>query len=116
MKKTIFYLIMFLTLLTFKSYSQNLKKSDIQFYPVNHASFIIESHNLTIYIDPVQDVKIYTKYPSPNIILITDLHSDHLNKKVIESIKTKKTKIIAPKAVISKLGFSNIINNTTEKK
>jgi len=111
MKKTVYYLIIFLTLLSINNHSKQLKKKEIKFYPINHASFIINFNHLTIYVDPVQDSTVYSKYPSPNVILITHIHSDHFNKKVIESIKTKQTKIIAPKVVISKLGFGTILKN-----
>ncbi|MCH8326430.1 MAG: MBL fold metallo-hydrolase [Bacteroidetes bacterium] len=113
-KKYIF--LAFIILFFVKVQAQGIKKSEINFFPINHASLIIKSTSITIYVDPVQKNDVYKKYPSPDIILITDIHSDHLNKRVVESIKKGKTKIIAPKAVISKLGFGEILNNGDEIK
>ena len=98
-----YFLLIFIVLLLVKNQAQDLKKSEIKFYPINHASFIIISPIITIYVDPVQNFITYSKYPSPDIILITDLHRDHLKKEVVALIKKEKTKIIAPVAVISKL-------------
>ncbi|HED07271.1 MAG TPA: MBL fold metallo-hydrolase [Ignavibacteria bacterium] len=116
MNKKIYVLLAFIILLFVNNQAQNLKRSKIKFYPINHASFIITTPSITIYVDPVQKIKAYAKYPSPDIILITDIHRDHLNREVVKSIKKKKTKIIAPKAVVSKLGFGEILNNGDEVK
>ena len=111
-----YFLLIFIVLLLVKNQAQDLKKSEIKFYPINHASFIIISPIITIYVDPVQNFITYSKYPSPDIILITDLHRDHLKKEVVALIKKEKTKIIAPVAVISKLGFGEMLNNGDEIK
>lgn len=116
MNKKKYILLAFVILLFVNNQAQILKRSKIKFYPINHASFIITTPSITIYVDPVQKIKAYAKYPSPDIILITDIHRDHLNREVVKSIKKKKTKIIAPKAVVSKLGFGEILNNGDEVK
>lgn len=46
---------------------------------------------------------IYNIYPEPSIILITDIHGDHLNIKTLESLMNDKTIIVAPLAVKEKL-------------
>jgi len=47
--------------------------------PVSHASLIVTFNDKTILIDPSGKEKIYTNLKSPDIILITDIHGDHLN-------------------------------------
>ena len=106
-----YFILVFITLFLVKNKAQDFNKSTIEFIPINHASFIIKSQKHIIYIDPVQELNDSSKYPSPDIILITDIHRDHLNKKVVKSITTKTTTVVAPKAVVSKLGFGLIINN-----
>jgi len=111
-----YFLLVFIFLLLVKIKAQEYKRTDIEFYPINHASFIIKSENITIYIDPVQNVKEYAKLPLPDIILITDIHRDHLNKKTVELLKTDSTIIVAPKAVVVKLGFGTILENVEHLK
>ncbi|WP_456424165.1 MBL fold metallo-hydrolase [Lutibacter sp.] len=71
--------------------------------PVSHASLIVTSNDKTIFIDPSGKEKIYTNLKSPDIILITDIHGDHLNLKTLDSINTLNTIFIVPEAVANKL-------------
>ncbi|AMC12091.1 MBL fold metallo-hydrolase [Lutibacter profundi] len=71
--------------------------------PISHASFILTVNNKTILIDPSGKEKIYTNLKSPAIILITDVHGDHLNLKTLNSIDTSNTIFIVPEAVANKL-------------
>jgi len=71
--------------------------------PVSHASLIVTFNDKTILIDPSGKEKIYTNLKSPDIILITDIHGDHLNLKTLDSINTSNTIFIVPEAVANKL-------------
>ena len=85
--------------------------SDLTFHPISHATFVIKSKAGTIYIDPVGEVSAFQKFPKPDLILITDIHGDHLNIPVINSLKQKSTTIVGPKAVIEQLKFGDILKN-----
>lgn len=78
-------------------------KGNLLIQPVLHSSIILQWNNKTIYIDPYKELDIYKKYPNPSLIVITDIHADHLNIKTIESLIADKTIIIAPLAVKEKL-------------
>ncbi len=71
--------------------------------PISHASLIVTFNNKTILIDPSGKEKIYTNLKSPAIILITDIHGDHLNLETLNSIDTSNTIIVVPEAVANKL-------------
>lgn len=71
----------------------------IEIQPVLHASLIFKWNKHTIYVDPYKDLSIYKKYPSPSIILITDIHGDHLNQKTLEILTDENSVIVAPLAV-----------------
>lgn len=71
--------------------------------PISHASLVVTFNNKTILIDPSGKEKIYTNLKSPDIILITDIHGDHLNLKTLEAIDTSNTVFIVPEAVANKL-------------
>jgi L-ascorbate metabolism protein UlaG (beta-lactamase superfamily) len=72
-------------------------------HPVQHASFVMGWNGKTIYVDPAWSAALYDKLPPPDLILITDIHQDHLNTAVLEKLVRPSTKIIAPAAVREKL-------------
>lgn len=90
-------------------------KSDIKVYPILHATMAIEYEDLMIYIDPYGGKKGFDGLQSPELILITDIHGDHMNIETLNEIEAHSTQIIAPKAVVEKLtpDFNNLssINN-----
>jgi len=88
---------------------------EVTFTPIQHATFVIQEGETTIYVDPVGDVTAFEKFPSPNFILITDIHGDHLSKDVVDGLATEHTVVIAPKAVVDKLGSGTILNNGESK-
>ena len=97
------------------AFSQDTKKDDIIFTPVQHASFIIQSSGKTIFVDPVGEISSYTSFSSPDIILITHTHGDHFNKEIINAVKTEKTIVVGPKTVVDQLQFGEILNNGDKK-
>lgn len=91
--------------------TQDENKNDIIFTPISHATFVIQTSDKTIFVDPVGDIETYAKFPSPDIILITDIHGDHLGTDLVNSLKTKKTVVVVPKAVYDELGYGEILEN-----
>ena len=79
------------------------KNASIKIQPILHSSFILTYKNTTIYVDPYGGDKLYNGMKSPDIILITDIHGDHLNKETLEAINTSKAIFIVPEAVANKL-------------
>lgn len=71
--------------------------------PIEHATAVFNWGNTTVYLDPVGGASMYKGLDKPNLILITDIHGDHLNIETLETINTNKTTIIAPQAVADKL-------------
>lgn len=98
-------------LLSATIFPQNENQENIKFIPIYHATFVIETPEAVIYVDPVGDLKAFEKFPSPDIILITDIHGDHLDTNVVNALKTKETSVIVPKAVYDILGSGQILNN-----
>ncbi|WP_250436753.1 MBL fold metallo-hydrolase [Hanstruepera flava] len=84
----------------FKNY---LVESDITITPINHGTLVIEYNGAVIYVDPVGGKDAFANHKSPNFILITDIHGDHLNVETLNAINTPNTIIIGPKAVKEKL-------------
>ncbi len=79
------------------------ENGEIKIQPILHSSFVLTYNNKTIYVDPAGDRKLYLGLKSPDIILITDIHGDHLDLKTLDSIDTSKAIFIVPKVVKNKL-------------
>lgn len=72
-------------------------------HPIEHATFVLEWNGKTIAIDPVGDVEAFADFPKPGLILITDIHGDHLSSEVVSALASASTTIVAPAAVAEKL-------------
>jgi L-ascorbate metabolism protein UlaG (beta-lactamase superfamily) len=79
------------------------QKGDIVIHPVNHATFVMTWNGHVIYVDPVGGAKRFEALPRPDLILITDIHGDHLDGPTLSAVASPKTAIVAPKAVEDKL-------------
>lgn len=64
---------------------------------------IIEYKNEVIYVDPVGDENTFKDQKSPTLVLITDIHSDHLSIETLLNTVKPETKIISPSAVVKKI-------------
>lgn len=73
--------------------------SEIGIYPVSHATALINWGEEVIYTDPVGGAKAFAGLDEPEIILITDIHNDHLSVETLLAIVKDNTVIVAPKAV-----------------
>ena len=71
--------------------------------PIEHATMVLQWDDTVLYVDPVGGAEAFEGQPSPNIILVTDIHGDHMNAETIQAVLTDKTKLIAPQAVADKL-------------
>jgi L-ascorbate metabolism protein UlaG (beta-lactamase superfamily) len=85
--------------------------------PIHHASLILDWGKI-IYVDPAWSIDLYKDKPSPDLVLITDIHYDHLNVDVLKNLKGEFL-IIAPKAVYDELTDdlkqkTKILNNGEE--
>ncbi len=86
------------------------KNGDLTIVPINHATLALKWNNEVIYFDPSGGANLFESVPKPTLILITDIHGDHLNVNTLESMEFQDVKIIAPQAVVDKLpsSFSNV--------
>lgn len=71
--------------------------------PVSHATMILHWDGTVIYVDPVGGATAFEGQPSPDLILVTDIHGDHLNVETLQAVSTDKAKIMVPQAVADKL-------------
>ncbi len=103
----IYILLAFLLLPSFVNaqVSANIRtaKERLQIIPAKHASFAMEADGKTVYVDPAESPQLFKELAAPDMILITDIHGDHMDARTIELIDKKKAIIVAPQAVADKL-------------
>jgi L-ascorbate metabolism protein UlaG (beta-lactamase superfamily) len=86
-------------------------QGDLVVHPIHHASTMLTWNGMNILVDPAPppgapeggDVTAeYTAMPAPDLILVTDIHGDHMNADVLAAI-AGDAPIVAPQAVADKL-------------
>ena len=79
------------------------RKGNITIQPITHGSLVLTWDGRTVYVDPYGGAEGYAGLADPDVILITDIHGDHLDLKTLQVINTSKAIIVAPQAVADKL-------------
>ncbi len=80
------------------------KKGAVQLTPILHSTMVLQYKNKTIFVDPYGGGEKFSAFGAPDLVLITDIHGDHLNKETLGELDLSKTTLIAPQAVIDQLG------------
>jgi len=78
-------------------------EGDLTIQPITHGTLVLQYKGTTIYVDPYGGAEKFKGIAPPDIILITDIHGDHLNMATLEALDTKKATFVVPKAVAQKL-------------
>ena len=86
----------------------------VKITPLNHASTLIEAGGKTIYLDPAKPAKL-TGLPKADLILITDIHGDHMDPDSIKDISKADTEIFAAPAVVQTVTSAKPIANGETK-
>ncbi|MEZ4947215.1 MAG: MBL fold metallo-hydrolase [Cyclobacteriaceae bacterium] len=79
------------------------KKGPLLIQPILHGTVMFTWDGKTIYVDPYGGAKAFEGISAPDLILITDIHGDHMSVETLEGIETSNAIIIAPSAVTEKL-------------
>lgn len=87
----------------------------LEITPVRHASMMIEAGGKVIHVDPWSQAN-YEGLPQADVILITDIHGDHMDPKAIALVKKAGTVIIAPAAVAKTVTEASALANGETKK
>jgi L-ascorbate metabolism protein UlaG (beta-lactamase superfamily) len=87
---------------------------DVTITPLYHASTLIEAGGKVIYLDPAKPAN-FAGAPKADLILITDIHGDHMDPVSIAEISKAGTDILAPPAVIATVTAAKPIANGERK-
>src|SRR6202047_827298 len=82
--------------------------------PLYHASTLIEAGGKTIYLDPAKPAKLMG-LPKADLILITDIHGDHMDPIALKEISHPGTDILASPAVVQTVTSAKPIANGETK-
>jgi len=87
---------------------------EVKITPLYHASTLIEAGGKTIYLDPAKPAKL-SGLPKADLILITDIHGDHMDPDSIKEISKAGTEILAAPAVVATVNSARPIANGETK-
>jgi L-ascorbate metabolism protein UlaG (beta-lactamase superfamily) len=92
------------------------KQGPLTVQPITHGSVVLTWGGKTIYVDPYGGAAAYAGLAAPDVILITDIHGDHLDPKTLAGLSVGKALMVVPRAVAEKLpaGYKaqvRILNN-----
>ena len=72
--------------------------------PIQHGSLVLSYQGKTLYVDPYSGGENYKAVKDPDLVLITDIHGDHLDKKTLGELNLEGANFIVPAAVKEQLG------------
>src|SRR5580704_12591823 len=86
----------------------------VKITPIYHASTLIEAGGKVIYLDPAKPAKL-AGLPKADLILITDIHGDHMDPDSIKEVSKGDTEIFAAPAVVQTVTSGKPIANGETK-
>jgi L-ascorbate metabolism protein UlaG (beta-lactamase superfamily) len=82
----------------------------VKITPIYHAAALIEAGGKVIYIDPAKPANV-SGLPKADLILISDIHADHMDPGLIAALSKDGTEILAPPAVVKTVTIASPIAN-----
>ncbi|MCB9170071.1 MAG: MBL fold metallo-hydrolase [Flavobacteriales bacterium] len=91
--------------------------------PIHHSALALQWNGTTVLVDPHDAPIRYARFHHPDLVLITDIHGDHLDTTVLHDLDLSGTDLVVPQAVFDLLpqdlrSHCTIVANggTTERK
>lgn len=82
---------------------EKVKGGELTIQPITHAALVLSYNKKNIYIDPAGGTDAFKGLAAPDMIIITDIHGDHLDTSTIKAINTANAVLVVPQAVADKL-------------
>jgi len=80
------------------------EKGDLTIHPIEHATFVMKWNGKTVFVDPTKGGDAFKEHGRPDLILVTDIHSDHFDPKTLAAVRASDAVLIVPAAVADKMG------------
>ena len=90
------------------------KAGELKITPIRHGSLMIEAGGKVMYVDPWSQGN-FEGLPKADLLLITDIHGDHMDPKAIEVVQKPGIEIYAPAAVASTVKDAIVMKNGDTK-
>jgi len=87
---------------------------ELRVTPINHATFMMQFGGKTIFVDPTSQGQ-YAGLPKADLVLITDIHPDHMDRKALDEVKKSSTIVVAPPSVQKTINEAQVISNGEKK-
>src|SRR6266487_6630535 len=78
-------------------------KGNVIVQPVFHAALVLLWNGKSVYVDPYNGAEAYKTLQKPDLVLITDIHGDHMDLKTLQALDLSSATLIVPQAVADKL-------------
>ncbi|MDX1639560.1 MAG: MBL fold metallo-hydrolase, partial [Balneolaceae bacterium] len=66
--------------------------------PVRHGTLVLSWNGITIYADPAGGAGAFQGIESPDLVLITDIHGDHLSLETLNGLNMGSSVLVVPRA------------------
>jgi L-ascorbate metabolism protein UlaG (beta-lactamase superfamily) len=87
---------------------------DVRVTAITHASFQLEYGGRVIHVDPAGGGD-YSAAKQADLVLVTDIHQDHLDPAAIAKVRKAGAPVVAPKAAADKIPNPTVIANGETK-
>jgi L-ascorbate metabolism protein UlaG (beta-lactamase superfamily) len=87
----------------------------VKITPIYHAAVMIEAGGKVIYLDPAKPSNV-AGLPPADLVLITDIHGDHMDPSLIAAVSKPGTEVMAPPSVVTTVTAASPISNGETKK
>ena len=84
-------------------YAEENAFETIKVNPISHATMVLEYALDVIYVDAVGGAEAFKNQKQTTIVLITDIHGDHLNVETLQTLDLTAATLVVPQAVADKL-------------
>jgi L-ascorbate metabolism protein UlaG (beta-lactamase superfamily) len=81
----------------------------LKIHPVHHGTFWLEIGPKIVWVDPWSKVPL--DGPKADVVLITDIHSDHYDEAGLAAVRKPETVVVAPEIVARKVADAVVMHN-----
>lgn len=79
------------------------KQGSLAIQPILHGTVVFTWNNKVIYSDPYGGSKAFEGITPPDLVLISDIHGDHMSLETLQVLDLSKAILVVPQAVADKL-------------
>lgn len=78
-------------------------RGNLTIQPITHGTLVLTWNGKTIYVDPYGGAQAFAGIAPADLVLITDIHKDHLDLETLRALPVNKAVFVVPQAVADEL-------------